>query len=138
MSRFLLDTNIISEPVRMRPNPAVISKLQQSDGEVAISSITLHELLFGCYRLPASRRRERVEHYLREIVQPKIPILPYCHVASEWFAVERARLVSIGKTPAYADGQIAAIAKVNSLTLVTNNISDYADFSELSPENWFV
>ena len=43
-------------------------------------------------------------------------------------ATERARIVSIGKTPAFAGGQIAAIAKVNALILVTNNISDYADF----------
>jgi tRNA(fMet)-specific endonuclease VapC len=54
-----------------------------------------------------------------------------------WFVRERARLTSIGKTPAYADGQIAAIAQVNNLTLVTNNVSDYADFADLKLENWF-
>jgi tRNA(fMet)-specific endonuclease VapC len=43
----------------------------------------------------------------------------------------------MGKTPAYADGQIAAIAQVNNLTLVTNNVSDYADFADLKLENWF-
>ncbi len=56
--------------------------------------------------------------------------------AAEWFAVERARLTSIGKTPAYADGQIAAIAQVNNLTLVTNNVADYTDFQNLNIENW--
>ncbi len=71
------------------------------------------------------------------IVQPNIPILPYDNVGAEWFALERARLVIIGKTPAYPDGQIAAIAKVNGLILVTNNVSDYADFQELQLENWF-
>ncbi|MEH1915554.1 hypothetical protein [Nostoc sp.] len=58
-------------------------------------------------------------------------------MADEWFASERARLVIIGKTSAYPDGQIAAIAKVNGLILVTNNISDYTDFHELQLDNWF-
>nr|WP_199315099.1 hypothetical protein [Planktothrix sp. FACHB-1355] len=44
----------------------------------------------------------------------------------------------LGKTPPFVDGQIAAIAKVNNLILVTNNVSDYADFLELQVENWFI
>ncbi|WP_442940421.1 type II toxin-antitoxin system VapC family toxin [Nostoc sp.] len=137
VSRFLLDTNVISEPLRPQPNAAVIQKLQQYQGEFAIASVTWHELLFGCYRLPASKRRERIEQYLKEILQPNIPILPYESMGAEWFALERVRLVTIGKTPAYPDGQIAAIAKVNGLILVTNNISDFIDFQELQLENWF-
>ncbi|MFB2768745.1 type II toxin-antitoxin system VapC family toxin [Pelatocladus sp. BLCC-F211] len=138
MTRFLLDTNIISEPLRPQPNTAVIQKLHQYEEDIVIASVTWHELLFGCYRLPASKRRDRIEQYLKEIVQPNIPILAYDEMAAEWFALERARLVKIGKTPAYSDGQIAAIAKVNALTLVTNNVSDYADFQELPLENWFI
>jgi len=137
VSRFLLDTNVISEPLRPQPNPAVIQRLQQYQGEFAIASVTWHELLFGCYSLPTSKRRERIEQYIKEIVQPNIPILPYDHVGAEWFALERARLVIIGKTPAYPDGQIAAIAKINGLILVTNNVSDYTDFEELQLDNWF-
>ncbi|MFB2894307.1 hypothetical protein ACE1CI_15460 [Aerosakkonemataceae cyanobacterium BLCC-F50] len=58
--------------------------------------------------------------------------------AAKWHAEQRAHLVTIGKTPSFADGQIAAIAKVNNLILVTNNVSDYADFLELQVENWFI
>jgi tRNA(fMet)-specific endonuclease VapC len=138
VSLFLLDTNIISEPLRLQPNPTIIAMLQQYQGEVSIASVTWHELLFGCYRLPASRRRERIEQYLKKIVKPNIPILPYNVAAAKWFALERARLTSIGKPPAYADGQIAAIAQVNNLTLITNNVSDYADFQNLQVDNWFI
>ena len=70
--------------------------------------------------------------------ETKIPLLPYDANAAKWHAEERARLVTIGKTPSFADGQIAAIAKVNNLILVTNNVSDYADFLELKLENWFI
>ncbi|WP_331281805.1 PIN domain-containing protein [Planktothrix serta] len=40
--------------------------------------------------------------------------------------------------PSYPDGQIAAIAKVNHLILVTRNVSDFADSEGLTLENWFV
>jgi len=101
--RFLLDTNIISEPLRPRPNPAVISLLQEHHGEIVTATVVFHELLFGCYRLPIeSNKRKIIEVYLHREVKQKIPLLPYDIAAAEWFAMERARLTSIGKTPAYA------------------------------------
>ena len=64
--------------------------------------------------------------------------MPYAQQAAEWFAQERARLTQMGRPPSYADGQIAAIAKVNDLILVTRNVSDYENFQNLKLENWFV
>ncbi|ERT07571.1 PIN domain protein [Lyngbya aestuarii BL J] len=135
--RFLLDTNILSEPTRQHPHPIVMAKLQQYEGEIATSTTAWHELLFGCERLVNSQKRRFLERYLNEIVRPNIPILPYDVDAAAWHAVERARLMSIGKTPSFADGQIAAVAKVNGLMIVTNNVSDYDNFSALQIENWF-
>jgi len=65
-------------------------------------------------------------------------ILPYDAEAANWHAAERARLVGTGRTPPFLDGQIAAIAVVNELILVTNNTSDYADFQQLQLQNWFI
>jgi len=62
--------------------------------------------------------------------------LPYDAVAN-WHAAERAGLVGTGE-PRPLDGQIAAIAVVNDLILVTNNTSDYADFQNLQLQNWFI
>ena len=138
MIRFLLDTNIISEPVRLQPNPGVINKLKEHEFEIAMASVTWHELLFGYYRLPVSKKRSKIEKYLKDTIQPKISILYYDDLAAEWFAEERSRLVALGKTPGYPDGQIAAISKINNLILVTNNISDFIDFQEIQLENWFI
>ncbi|PSB18038.1 type II toxin-antitoxin system VapC family toxin [Phormidesmis priestleyi ULC007] len=69
--------------------------------------------------------------------EPIFPILPYGAEAAKWHAIERARLVAMGQTPAFQDGQIAAIAHVNNLILVTNNVSDFANFQALQIENWF-
>lgn len=135
--RFLLDTNLLSEPLRPSPNAKVMAKLREHSSEIATATIVLHELLFGCNRLPHSKKRRTIERYIKEVVQPEIPILPYDTEAAKWHAEERARLVAIGKTPSFADSQIAAIATVNALILVTNNVSDYSDFNELRIENWF-
>lgn len=137
--RFLLDTNILSEPLRPRPNSSVVRMLQQQEGAIATATVVFHELLFGCYRLPIeSNKRKIIETYLHKEVKQKIPFFSYDLAAAEWFAMERARLTAIGKSPAYADGQIAAIAQVNNLILVTNNIIDYQDFQNLKIENWLV
>jgi tRNA(fMet)-specific endonuclease VapC len=69
-------------------------------------------------------------------VRPSIPVLPYDQAAAEWHAAERARLSAAGKTPAFVDGQIAAIAKVNDLILVTSNRSHFENFRELQVEDW--
>lgn len=133
---YLLDTNIISEPLRPTPNEQVLALLKQQEATIAVASVVWHELLFGCYRLPPSARRQAIEQYLFEIIAPTVPILPYDSQAAQWHAVERARLVSLGKTPSFADGQVAAIAVVNNLTLVTTNMADFASFEGLQVVNW--
>jgi len=135
--RFLLDSNIISEPMKPKPDVRVMENLSRYAGEMSTATIVWHELLFGLNRLPPSRKRQGLEQYLQEEVKVKLPFLPYNEAAAEWHAKERARLVKLGKTPSFADSQIAAIAKVNQLILVTNNVSDYANFNDLPIENWY-
>jgi tRNA(fMet)-specific endonuclease VapC len=55
--QFLLDTNIRSEPLRPRPNPAVVRMLSQHSGDIATATVVFHELLFGCYRLSAESNK---------------------------------------------------------------------------------
>lgn len=135
--RFLLDTNILSEATRIQPNAAVLRKLKQYNQSLATASVVLHELMFGCYRLQTSKRRQTLEEYITSLLTQSMPIFPYDLNAARWQALERARLVSLGRTPTYADGQIAAIAAMNNLILVTNNTVDYIDFQDVQIENWF-
>ena len=134
--KYLLDTNVVSEPLRPRPSSAVVRKLQKHEQEIAIASIVWHELRFGVERLPRSRRREVVERYLEEVVLPAIPILSYDQPAAEWHARERARLAGRGETPSFADGQIAAIAHVHDLTVVTFNEAGFRRFEGLEVTAW--
>ncbi len=137
MIEFLLDTNIVSEAVKPQPNPLVLQRLQTSVGKIAIASVTWHELLYGMRRLPNSKRKQDLERYLMDVVVATMTTIPYEKLAADWLATEQSRLASIGKTPSYPDGQIASIAAVNQLVLVTRNISDFADFNGLLLENWF-
>ena len=134
--RYLLDTNVVSEPLRPNPAPRILRNLRRHEGELAIPSIVWHELQFGCLRLPKSRRRTAIERYLHDVVLASFPILDYDRVAAEWHALERARLAAVGRTPPFIDGQIAAIARVNELALVTSNRTDFSGFKGLRLANW--
>ena len=134
--RYLLDTNVLSESLRPAPQTKVIERLRRHQDELATASIVWHELWFGCQRLPGSAKRRAIEDYLTQVIAPSLPILPYDERAAEWHAAERARLMRAGKTPAFVDSQIAAIARTNELILVTFNRADYADFQDLTFEDW--
>jgi tRNA(fMet)-specific endonuclease VapC len=135
--KYLLDTNVISEAVKTLPNKNVIIKLRSHEAEIATASLVWHELQFGCRRLPPSRKRSLIESYLSEVVWTTIVVLPYDSAAADWHAEQRAKLTAAGKPPPFIDGQIAAIAKVNNLILVTRNISDYNCFRGLKVQNWY-
>jgi tRNA(fMet)-specific endonuclease VapC len=135
--KYLIDTNIVSELSRPQPNPNVVRQFQLNFSNMAIASVTWHELLFGCYRLPVSRKRKDTEQYLLETIYPSIPVIEYDEKAAKWHAIERARLSQIGLTPAFADGQIAATASTNGLILTTRNTKDFINFGDLAIENWF-
>jgi tRNA(fMet)-specific endonuclease VapC len=134
---YLLDTNVLSEPAKLQANPSVLTKFQQQNGLYCTSATVWQELRFGCERLPVSKLRQRLESYLAMLLANSLTILPFDTQSAEWLAVERARLMKIGLTPAYADAEIAAVAAVNNLILVTRNTEDFRHFTSLTIENWF-
>ncbi len=133
--RYLLDTNILSYAFRSSPDSAVVRKLREHEGEIATAAPVWHELRFGCGLMPESSRRAALERFLGDVILPNVPILDYDRPAAEWHAAERVRL-GRGGTPPFVDGQIAAIAFVNGLTLVTDNEADFRRFERLDIENW--
>ncbi len=134
--RYLLDTNVLSEAIKSHPNERTLEHLSEHDGELATCSIVWHELSFGVARLAASKKRRAIESYLDEAVRRILPILPYDQEAATWHAKERARLSKRGRPPSAADGQIAAIASVNELIIVTANVKDFRRFKDLIVEDW--
>lgn len=133
---YLLDTNIVSEPIKPKPNQKIVERLFDVGADCSISSISWHELWFGMQRLPKSKRRNDIKRYFLDVVQPTFEILPYDAASAAWHGVERARLQSLGVTPPFADGQIAAIAHRYDLILVTLNEKDFVRFADIKIEIW--
>ena len=136
MIRYLLDTNVLSEITKSIPNPNVVQRMKDHRDEIVTAAPVWHELQFGCMRLPVSRRRSIIEGFLLNLLKSDFQILPYDVAAADWHARQRALLTNAGRPPAFIDGQIAAIARVHNLILVTRNTSDFLVFPELDIENW--
>jgi tRNA(fMet)-specific endonuclease VapC len=134
---YLLDSNILSEPARLQPNSKVLQQLAEHDGDYATAAIVWHEMVYGCELLAASKRKKQLQSYLAMLLANGLTVLPYDQTAAEWYAKERARLQRQGLTCAYVDGEIAAIAVSQKLTLVTRNVQDFKNFQNLVVENWF-
>jgi len=134
---YLLDTNILSEPARKIPDMKVMQRFSESDGQYATAAVVWHELQYGCALLANSTRKTQLQSYLSTLQDNGLIIISYEKSAAEWFALQRASLKRQGKTVTYADGEIASIAAVNNLTLVTRNIDDFVNYKNLKLDNWF-
>ncbi len=136
-AQFLLDTNVLSEPLKPKPNQKVLELLAANSNAMAVSATSYHEIVFGYAKLIDSRRKLGIEAYVYQEIEEKLLILPYDQLAAKWHAMEQARLRRIGKIPPSLDGQIAAVAATNNLTLVTRNVKDFQNFQGIKIENWF-
>lgn len=135
--KYLVDTNILSEPNKKQPDAQVIQKLLDHHDQIATAAQVFYELVSGVGLMPDSARKRKVNYFLENVVQASIPILPYDKHAADWHAKQVIRLQPKGITTTFVDTQIAAIAYANDLTLVTRNVDDFRYFKDVSVENWF-
>jgi len=106
----LLDTNVVSEPLKLGGDPAVLVWLDAQDVETLyLSTISLAELRFGIAILPDGKRKERLRLRLDERVLPVFEdrILPFGIEAADAYAVLHARARAAGKAVGTADGAAA-------------------------------
>lgn len=129
MSGFLLDTNIVSELVRAKPDPRVTRWMDSIDEELlGLSVLTLGEIRKGIAALGPSTRKVRLETWLSRdlILRFEDRILPIDQeVADRWGQITGA-LALKGSPLAVIDGLLAATAIHHNLTLVTRNTRDVA------------
>jgi predicted nucleic acid-binding protein len=125
---FLLDTNILSEPMKERPNSGVLAWLSRvNEDEVFVSVVTITELRCGVERLATGKRRERLDGWLRKDLISRFEgrILPVDLGIGDACGRLMARSESTGRPIEARDAFIAATAEVHGLTLVTRNTSDF-------------
>ncbi len=138
MTRYLLDTNILSEATKPTPSPAVAAWLTaQSDADLFIATLTLGELKRGILALPASRKRTELEHWFDGPIGPQSlfagRILPFDTQASLTWATLMADGRSTGQPRSPLDMVIAATAITNGCTIVTLNDRDFRGLAPFNP-----
>jgi toxin FitB len=125
---FLLDTNVLSEWAKLRPDTGVIAWLAEADEDrVFISVVTIAELRHGIERLPAGARRNRLDIWLSEQVPARFDARVLSidvETADTWGRVV-VRGQASGRPVGTMDAFIAATAERHDLTLVTRNVSDF-------------
>ncbi|WP_276750157.1 type II toxin-antitoxin system VapC family toxin [Treponema succinifaciens] len=136
---YLLDTNIISEFSKERPNQNVIALYEARKNFCAISAITWQELIYGLERMPDGKRKTYIEECLVEYKE-EFEIIPYDDFAAGICGQLLGKCPKEGKSLPYYDTQIAATAIANGMVLVTHNTTDFAEAAErsfLRVEDWF-
>lgn len=119
----VLDTNVVSEIMKLEPGPAVVVWLAaQHPDEVVVTSITVAELLLGVAEMPAGRKRDMTEARVRKVIALFGPeVLAFDREAAAAYA-----LLAAGREDLDAfDGQIAAIARVHRASVATRNIRHF-------------
>jgi predicted nucleic acid-binding protein len=124
----LLDTNVVSEPLRAAPEPRLVAWLDAQPLETLfLSVITVAELRFGVASLPAGRRRSSLRERLEARVLPAFTgrILPFDLAATQAYADLMVKAQATGSSVGLADGLIAAIASVNGMAVATRDTKPF-------------
>jgi tRNA(fMet)-specific endonuclease VapC len=131
MLKYLLDTNIVIYVIKQRPLE-VLEIFNRHHGRMAISSITLAELVHGAEKSSdVSRNTAVVEDFVS-----RLAVLAYDDKAAWQYGNIRATLEKIGQSIGVNDLHIAAHARSSGLTLITNNMREFERVPGLLLENW--
>jgi toxin FitB len=124
----LLDTNVVSEPLRPAPDARVIEWIDaQALETLFLSAITVAELRAGVTQLPTGKRRAGLHESLEKRVLPLFAgrVLPFDLACTQAYAALMSTARAAGLAIASADGYIAAIAAANGLAVATRDTSPF-------------
>ncbi|WXL26983.1 type II toxin-antitoxin system VapC family toxin [Ectopseudomonas mendocina] len=136
----LLDTNVLSELMRAKPEPAVLDWINaQPVSELFISSISVAEVLYGIARMPEGKRKQGFFNMAKLMFDQDFAgrIVSFDADAAVYYASLAADSEAKGKVVGMADGQIAAIAALHDARVATRNVRhfDYLGVQVVNPWN---
>lgn len=129
--RLILDTNVVSEPTRVAPDPRVAAWFDaQVPGTLYLTATVVCEIAEGIECLPTGSRRRNFERWLRRLIEAGFAdrILSLDHKAALIFGRLVAQARAMGRRPQTADAQIAAVAEREGMVIATRDISDFEPF----------
>lgn len=122
----VLDTNVISELMRLEPHPVVLNWFAKVGyGTTVVTAVTIMELVYGIERMPKGRQRNQFYARFAALLDG-VPVLALQEDAARKAAVFRAMQVGKGLAAAQADMMIAGIVAVNDAVLATRNVRDFS------------
>ena len=124
----LLDTNVVSEPLRQAPELRVVEWIDaQAIETMFLSAITVAELRAGVAQLPPGKRRSGLQENLEKRVLPLFAgrVLPFDLACTQAYAALTTKARAVGLAIATADGYIAAIAAANGFAVATRDTSPF-------------
>lgn len=131
MLTYLLDTNIVIYVLKRRPIK-VLEIFNRNASRMAISSITLSELMYGAEKsIHFDKNLEAIEEFVSHL-----EVLPYDSKASQHYGKIKAKLEKKGQIIGENDLHIAAHAISQGLILVTNNLKEFKRVPQLGLESW--
>ncbi len=122
----VLDTNVVSELLRLRPAPAVVDFVMGQAEPPRISAITRAELRYGLARLPAGARRAVLTASIDRLLDLYGAGLPFGDGAADEYGRIVADRQAAGEPVSVQDAQIAAICLTSGATLATRNVRDFS------------
>ena len=138
MTRYLLDTNIISNATKPAPSPSLFAWMaEQSDESLFISSLTIAEIHRGMLEKPPGRKRDALQAWFAGPEGPSAlfagRVLPFDEKAALVWASLMADSKAKGRSRNALDAIIAATARANDCVVVTDNEKDFADVEVINP-----
>jgi toxin FitB len=124
----VLDTNVLSELMRRRPATRVVRWVDEQDaGGLAITAVTVAELLYGVARLADGARKAKLAAAVDALVREDFAgrVLPFDVAAAAHYAEVVAERERQGRPVSVSDGQIAAICRRHGAALATRNVRDF-------------
>ena len=128
--KYLLDTCVLSETAKPRPQESVVSWLANTEAsDLFVPSVVLGEIVSGIEKLDQGRRKDALVSWLEEYKRRfGSMIVPFDGAAAELWGARKAQLEKFGKPRPVVDTQIAAIALARNMTLVTRDEKDFEGF----------
>ena len=133
----VLDTNVLSEFMRIEPEAQVLAWVDaQPAMDLAISAITMAEILLDIARLPSGKRKQKLQAHALAMFEEDFAgrILPFDAHAAVEYATMVADAEAKGRGIAMADAQIAAICRGRGASIATRNVRDF-EFSGIEVIN---
>jgi len=131
---YLFDTDTITNITKKRPSRKLIGNINKLKKEERfLSTITIGEITYGAFK---SNNPNHYINELKNILLPLVNILPFDSNSAYIYGEIRAELEKKGESLPHCDIQIASIAIVNNLTLITGNINHFKRISSLRTEDW--